>query len=67
MTTLEKIDSEIDHSCHPDSNLQHIRHMFEGYRDWVLHREECDSPYSRGSARDYSWSLGKKWAQDECK
>jgi len=56
MSTLADIDAEIDPKAQPDSNLQHIRHMFEGYRARTS-GDDCN-PYSPGSARAYSWMKG---------
>lgn len=60
---LGQIDACLDGSCHPDSNLQHLRHLLEGYRAFILNldREE-GCPYSPDSARANSWQLGSAWA-----
>lgn len=53
---LDQIDREIDLRADPDHNLQHLRHLLEGYRSRILGESDC--PYSPGSARGLSWIRG---------
>ena len=60
---LDQIDGQLDYSCHLDSNIQHLRHMLEGYRAHIRGVDDAEGcPYSPGSARAYSWNLGVEWA-----
>lgn len=65
--TSEEINKHIDNSCSADSNLQHILHMFEGYRAFTLENNGLEvetQPYHPDGARDISfqcgWRLAKK-------
>jgi len=60
MTTFEEIKLELSVACSADANLQHVLHMFEGYRDKTKGKTDC--PYSPGSAREYSWKQGQEIA-----
>lgn len=42
------------------SSLQHLQHVFEGYRAIVLGLDDC--PYSPGGARAESWEAGANMA-----
>lgn len=46
-----------------DSQLQHMKHKFEGYRANIMGEYDC--PFSPGSARAYSWNEGFKQATDD--
>jgi len=59
---LEEVKSQVDMSCHLDSNLQHFKYLVLGYRDFIINRCER-SGYSPGSARDVSWLIGKEMAK----
>ena len=57
----------IDISCSADNNLQHMTHMYEGYRAFMLESNGVEvetRPYHPGGARDISfqhgWALAKK-------
>jgi ribosome modulation factor len=53
-----------DLACHPDSNYQHLLHVFEGYRARLTEKGH-DCPYSPGSARASSWNLGWNRAKND--
>lgn len=55
------LDAEYDSRCDEHCNRRHISHMFEGYRDTVRGSEDA-RPYPPGSARDVSWSKGRRLA-----
>ncbi len=64
----EGIKEQIDNTCHPDSNLQHMRYMFEGYRAFVLNANgvEVDTrPYSPYGARAVSYECGWRLAEKD--
>jgi len=44
-----------------DSQLQHTKHKFAGYRANIVGDDDC--PFSPGSARASSWNEGWKQAQ----
>ena len=47
-----------DLTCNADSRLQHALHFIEGYRAWMRGKGVSECPYSPGSAREHSWTLG---------
>jgi ribosome modulation factor len=61
--SLAEIEAQIDPE-HLDSSLQHLKHMFEGYRAHIIwNQHDPDKvfdtcPYSPGSARERSWEEG---------
>lgn len=63
--TLTAIQNQIDKDTSDDVNLQHLLHMFEGYRDWCL--ADRTSPYSPDSARDFSWKMDSELAYNDHK
>ena len=44
------------------TNLCHMKHVFVGYRDWMLHRMEV-APYAPSSPKCHSWNVGKDIAR----
>jgi len=68
--TQEKIEEDVlalvNSDYVADSKLQHLAYIFIGYRDFVNNRAtKSDSPYSPGSARDFSWQNGRNMAESE--
>lgn len=63
MTTFGEIGLQLDATCSADANLQHLLHMFEGYRDRI--KGDTDCPYTPGSAREYSWARGQEIASKD--
>ena len=61
--SLKQLRCFLDNTCSKDSNLQHILHVFEGYRETILGEPDC--PYSPDSAREFSWSLGSQLAKED--
>lgn len=62
------IKEQIDTTCHPDSNLQHMRHMFEGYRAFMLSNNGVEvetQPYSPDGPRDVSFRCGWKFGEKD--
>jgi hypothetical protein len=59
LDNLTALQEQVSGDQHPDSKLQHLLHMFEGYRS---HRRDLyqHCPYPPGSAREISWMQG--WA-----
>jgi len=58
------LQTELDPNLSADANLQHLQHLFEGYRACIRGGEkEC--PYSPGSARQFSWSSGWRRAHED--
>ena len=65
VTTFDEIQQECSTSD-VSINLTHLQHVFEGYRAACLYGfEDLDSPYSPGSARDWSWQRGAAWARKD--
>jgi hypothetical protein len=59
-----KKDVEYTNQCTPGSNLQHLLHVFKGYREYLTgEAEEGGNPYSPGSAQAYSWDQGQLLAK----
>jgi hypothetical protein len=63
---INRLKEELDSSCSDDSNLQHMMHMFAGYRAVITNDEEIN-PYSPGSARAVSYDAGRKLAEEDLK
>ena len=61
--SLQGLRSYLDSACSKGSNLQHLLHIFEGYRETILGEPDC--PYSPDSAREFSWSLGSQLAKKD--
>ncbi len=61
---LDDVSKQIDLSCHPDSNVQHLKHLLVGYRDFIINGSER-SEYCSGSARDVSWHIGADMAKHD--
>lgn len=57
---VDVVDALYDRECGLDANFQHLRHWTEGYIAAV--RGVPDPPYSPGSAREVSWSMGVEQA-----
>jgi len=55
---IEQIDKELDVYADAESTVEHLRHLFEGYRARVLGEDEC--PYAPGTHNHVSWVRG--WA-----
>jgi ribosome modulation factor len=55
---LEQIDKELDVYPDVESSVEHLRHIFEGYRARILDEDEC--PYTPGTRNHISWVRG--WA-----
>ena len=60
----QEVEQQINHKCSLDSNLQHLKYMLIGYRDYILTKDEY-SRYSPGSARDISWRIGLDMAKED--
>lgn len=48
-----------------DARFQHARHVYRGYRSYVVSQGKASNPYSPGSARANSWQMGFEDAQRE--
>lgn len=64
MSTKEFPHSEVDKTAPDWANVEHLRHVFEGYRTIVLGGDES-CPYSPGSARNLSWKIGEEQARKD--
>jgi len=53
----------LDPNCSADANLQHILHVFEGYRSYFLQYDLVE--YSSGSAQDNSFQFGWDMAEKD--
>jgi hypothetical protein len=75
---IRQIKALQDFDCGKDANLQHMMHVFAGYmaeirfqKGYYLDFEgkpyagEADPPYSPDGAKDFSWKLGQKMAQED--
>lgn len=54
------------YGCTAEDKLKHLRHVFEGYRDYVVYgstREDC--PYPARSSRAASWGHGRLLARND--
>jgi ribosome modulation factor len=45
-------------NCRDGANLQHLKHVFEGYKSFVVGVDRKDCPYSPGGIRMTSWLIG---------
>jgi hypothetical protein len=64
----EELDKFLDLSCSADSNLQHLKHLFIGYRTCILHNSgvEVDTrPYHPDGAKDISFKVGWRIAEED--
>jgi len=59
---LEDVGRQVDTNCSDDANLQHIKNLLVGYRDYVLNKSE-HSEFAPGSACDISWRAGRNMAE----
>jgi hypothetical protein len=62
---LKEIKEHLDLTCSADANLQHLMHVFEGYRACLAYQKNKEietEPYSPGSARELSFKAGWKLA-----
>ena len=57
----DEIREQMSLDSNADSNLQHIAHMLEGYRERILNDDPV-CPYSIGSARYWSFKTGVQMA-----
>jgi hypothetical protein len=64
--TLENIRGMTCSCCTEETNLTHTQHVFEGYRDFVLHGVgDADCPYPQRSCRAASWGHGVILAMED--
>ena len=59
---LYDMDDVVDKLSKTDSELQHMKHMYEGYRGFVCGEP---NPLDEGSARSMSWWEGWQDAQQD--
>ena len=57
----QEIQEQMAFEGNVDSNLQHVAHMLEGYRERIL-RDKPECPYSPGSAQYWSFKTGVQMA-----
>lgn len=58
-----EIKLEYDAECGDRANYDHLRYMFQGYREYTTFGDEAECPYHPGGARSFSWAEGVKAAK----
>lgn len=58
-----EIKEEFDAECSDLANYNHLRYMFQGYREYSIFGEQAECPYHPGGARSFSWGEGVKAAK----
>lgn len=64
----EAIKGFIDSDCGPETNLQHLKYIFEGYRAFMLSEAGVKvemQPYPIDGPKSYSFNIGKKLAEKD--